>query len=542
MLKTNESRTDDQRRGVSRRDVLKGTGALGTAGIGLSSISGRATAATPWTIAVLPDTQKYAESSSLISRAAAQTNWIKNNKSAQNIVFVSHVGDIVELGSSTTQWQRMDGVMDTLDGVVPYATVVGNHDYARTSDRSSSTANYSNYFGRNRYSGRSWFGGSGPNDRAHYQRFSAGGYSFLHLDLEWGVPGTVSNTGTVMGWANSILSQNPNRPTIITTHAYLWDKVGYEGHATERKGANSGHDIYRNLIRRHPQVFMVLNGHYYRADGQWRQTSTNDAGSKLYEMLADYQGYANGGDGWMRLVRFVPGGGAGGQDRVSVRTYSPSRNEYKTDGRSQFSFDFSFANRFSTASSPPTTPPTGTSASFQQGVSGYSSTRDTYLQEAAQNTDNGAKSTLIVDGDDPVGSGFDAQALVRFGDLVGTGTRQIPPGATVTSAKIELSTVDRGSGASLHRMKTDWAETDTWASLRNGIQTDGVEALSSADVRTGSTSVGTTTVDVTSSVRAWVNGAANLGWAFIPSGTNGWDFASSEGTPAPKLTVSYETA
>ncbi|WP_435075227.1 DNRLRE domain-containing protein [Halorubrum sp. HHNYT27] len=514
---------------------------MGTVGLGVSSFSGRATAATPWTIAVLPDTQKYAESSSLISRAAAQTNWIKNNKSAENIVFVSHAGDLVENGSSTTEWRRIDGVMDTLDGVVPYATTVGNHDYATTSDRSSSTANYSTYFGRNRYSGRSWFRGTGPNDRAHYQRFSAGGYDFLHLDLEWGVPGTVSNANTVMGWANGILSQNPNTPTIVTTHAYLWDRVGYEGHATDRKGANSGRDIYRNLIRRHPQVFMMLNGHYHRADGQWNQTSTNDAGSRIYEMLSNYQDYANGGDGWMRLVKFVPDGGSSGLDRISVRTYSPSRNEYKTDRRSQFSFDLDFASRFSSTSTPPT-PPAGASASFQQGANGYSSTRDTYLQEAAQNADNGSETTLVVDRDDPVDSGFDAQGLVRFGDIVGTGTGQVPPRATVTSAQLELSTVDRGSGASLHRMKTDWAESDTWASLLNGVQTDGVEANSSADVKTGSTSVGTTTVDVTSSVNAWVNGAANLGWVFVPSGRNGWDFASSEGTPAPKLVVSYETA
>ena len=282
MNENNEEFTNRRRQDVSRRDVLRATGALGIAGLGVSAVSGRAAAASPWTIAVLPDTQKYAESSSLISRAAAQTKWIRDNKSAQNIVFVSHVGDLVEHGSSSTEWQRMDTVMDTLDGVVPYATAVGNHDYATTSDRSSGTTKYSTYFGKTRYAGRSWFLGSAPNDRAHYQRFSAGGYTFLHLDLEWGVPGTVSDPKTVMGWAHSILSQNPRTPTIVTTHAYLWDKVGYEGHATDRKSANSGRDIYQNLLRRHPQVFMVLNGHYHYTDGQWKQVSTNDAGSKLY--------------------------------------------------------------------------------------------------------------------------------------------------------------------------------------------------------------------------------------------------------------------
>lgn len=490
---------------------------------------------------MIPDTQKYAESSSLISRAHDQTQWIRDNESAENIAFVSHEGDIVEHGSSTTEWERMDAVMDRLDGVVPYATTVGNHDYATTSSRSSGTENYSKYFGKNRYSGKSWFLGSAPNDRGHYQRFSAGGYDFIHVDLEWGVPGTVSDSSTVMGWADSVLAKNPNTPTIVTTHAYLWDKVDYEGHATQRSGANSGRDVYRNLIRRHPQVFMVLNGHYHRADGQWKQVSKNDAGSEIYEMLADYQHYANGGDGWMRLVRFVPDGGSGSLDRVSVRTYSPSRDEYRTDGRSQFSFDFSFSSRFGGGSGEtPTEPSTGTSVSFQQGSGGYSGTQDTYLREASPTTGFGDSTTLVIDRDEPHESGYETHGLVRFDDVVGTGSGQVPPGATVTSATLSLRTVDRGSGASLHRMRTNWSESDTWSSLGNGVQTDGVEAVSAADVKTGSTSTGTTTVDVTTSVAAWVGGAANLGWAFVPSGRNGWDFSSSEGSTPPKLTVEYE--
>lgn len=344
----NAAETDARHR-VSRRDALKTAGVLGGAGaFGLSSFVGSVSAASSWTIVVLPDTQKYAESSSLISRAHAQTDWIRANKSAQNIVFVSHEGDIVEHGSSTTEWQRMDAVMDKLDGVVPYATTVGNHDYATLNNRSSSTANYSKYFGKSRFSKYSWYRGTGPNDRAHYQRFSAGGYSFLHLDLEWGVPGSRSDPNTVKGWAWNVLRSNRSVPTIITTHAYLWDKVGYEGHATQRDGANSGATIYKDLVKPNPQVFMVLNGHYHKADGQWRQASTNDAGSKAYEMLANYQHYANGGDGWMRLIKFIPGGG-NGTDRVQVRTYSPSRKQYKTDGRSQFNFDFSFSSRFRNA-------------------------------------------------------------------------------------------------------------------------------------------------------------------------------------------------
>jgi hypothetical protein len=57
-------------------------------------------------------------------------------------------------------------------------------------------------------------------------------------------------------------------------------------------------------------------------------------------MLAEYQDYANGGDSRMRLVTFVPDGGSGSLDRVSVRTYSPTRRQFTTDSRSQFNLGF----------------------------------------------------------------------------------------------------------------------------------------------------------------------------------------------------------
>jgi hypothetical protein len=96
---------------------------------------------------------------------------------------------------------------------------------------------------------------------------------------------------------------------------------------------------------------MTLNGNFHEAtgagNGEWAQVSENDAGLDVYEMLANYQGYSNGGNGWLRLVRFVPGGGSSGQDRIEVWTYSPSLDEFRTDDRSRFDFDLSFADRFS---------------------------------------------------------------------------------------------------------------------------------------------------------------------------------------------------
>jgi len=40
------------------------------------------------------------------------------------------------------------------------------------------------------------------------------------------------------------------------------------------------------------------------------------------------------------------GGGSDGQDRIQVRTYSPSLDQFATDSSSQFSFDLDFTARF----------------------------------------------------------------------------------------------------------------------------------------------------------------------------------------------------
>lgn len=311
----------------------------------------------PWSIVALPDTQNYAESSNRITYARDQTNWIVDNLSPENIVFVSHEGDIVYDGDNRTQYERMDEVMSTLDGEVPYATTPGDHDWFDEEDRSSSTEYYREFFGESRYEGRSWFGGSAPNDLSHYQLFSAGGYEFLHIDLEWEAPGDANDPDTPLGWAQSIMDQYPGRPTMITTHSYVWDGDP-PGRTTFIEETNddgsSGEEIWQEIIEPNPQVFMVLNGNFHEESGsdagEHHQVSMNDADLLVYEMLANYQNYPNGGNGLLRLIRFVPDGGSNNQDRIEVKTYSPSLDEYRTDDSSQFSFNLNFADRFTTPS------------------------------------------------------------------------------------------------------------------------------------------------------------------------------------------------
>jgi hypothetical protein len=526
---------------LSRRTLLKSVGALSTVSL---LASDRTTGATgdPWTVVALPDTQFYAERSDWISFARDQTEWIRDNVSAENIAFVTHEGDVVENGDVEVEWQRMDSVMSELDGVVPYSVVTGNHDYADLWDRSSGLDFYKQYFGPSRFSGYDWFGGSGSGSDgvSTYQLFSAGGYDFLHLALEW------EPRDATLDWAQTILDQYPDRPTIVTTHSYLRDEPSGrvpEDFVQEGDGdpdtpgdGNAGETVWQALVKGNPQVFMVLNGHWHNRpgddEGEFHQVSTNDAGRAVYEMLANYQYYGSGGDGWMRLLRFEPGGGSGSLDRIQVETYSPSLDQFATDNSSQFGFDLDFDARFAPADSIET-------ARFQQGSNGYTGTVDTYIQEAEPDVSNGSADTLNVDTSDPQGSGQDVHALVRFDGIIGTADGQVPPTADLVSATLTLETVDEGDAVSVHRMYRSWNEGDDWNDFGDGVQADDTQARSTPVATPGPFSVGPTTVDVTASVAEWLGDATNHGWVFLPTGGNGWDFSSSEGSEPPTLTVRY---
>src|SRR5262245_19622675 len=88
------------------------------------------------------------------------------------------------------------------DGLVPYAVPPGNHDYATTNDRSSGADLYIQHFGSQRYQGRSWYGGS-YLDKNSFQTFTAGGYSFLNIALEW------EPTDDVIDWARQVIHNHP---------------------------------------------------------------------------------------------------------------------------------------------------------------------------------------------------------------------------------------------------------------------------------------------------------------------------------------------
>jgi VCBS repeat-containing protein len=198
--------------------------------------------------------------------------------------------------------------------------------------------------------------------------------------------------------------------------------------------------------------------------------------------------------------------------------------------------------------------PAGTqSLVFQQDVNGYTGTSDTQI---ASDLVTSQADSLYIGTDFEDASTQRLQSLIRFNEIVGSLSGQIPEGAVIHDAVLTLATIGSngmGDGGSFHRMLTDWSEDVLWTDFSDGVQADGTEAAADISFQAGNASrtpdaqAGLVDFEVTNDIQAWVDGTPNFGWVALPwtSGTNGWFFYSSENTfdeqltPKPKLEVFY---
>jgi len=285
-----------------------------------ASVEIRKATAPEFTIIALPDTQHYSEAFPAIF--TSQTQWIVNQKAIRNIVFVTHEGDIVEHNTNVTEWERANTSMSLLDGVVPYGMGPGNHDQPTTL--------YNQYFPFTRYQNQAWYGGHYQNlNDNNYQLFSGGGLDFVIVHLEFCPP-----AGAVT-WARSVLAAHSDRIGMMTTHAYLNESVQRTTH-----GCTSTQYLWDDLAMPSPNLHFMLSGHVH--DESRRVDIAN--GHAVFQMLADYQDRASGGEGWLRILRFVPA-----EDKIYVQTYSPWLDRFETDANSEFTLDFPMSTPFDLA-------------------------------------------------------------------------------------------------------------------------------------------------------------------------------------------------
>ena len=300
----------------------------------------------PYTIVALPDTQYY--SSKYPEIFDAQTRWIVSERALGNLAFVLHEGDLVD-SDDDAQWTVAARSMRLLDGVIPYVVSMGNHDYGPGGDGSPVTRStmIDSYFPVWKFSQFPWF--KGTFHPAHIENNYAlidvpgGGGQWLVVSLEFG-PRDV-----VLAWADSVVKRYPTTPTMIVTHAYLYQdntrynhlaRVGQKWNPHDyplglTPGAvNDGEEIWQKLVLGNSNIQFVLSGHVLD-HGTGRLTSTRPDGTVVNQILANYQMLPMGGSGYLRLMQFFPA-----TRTVRIRTYSPYLNAFKDDAENDFELGY----------------------------------------------------------------------------------------------------------------------------------------------------------------------------------------------------------
>lgn len=288
-----------------------------------------------FTIALIPDTQKYTEKEYLHDIFYSQTKYLADNFEEEKILFISHLGDIVENGDIESEWMVADKAFKMLDGVVPYAVVIGNHDYVdEWNNPNLGSPFFNKYFPESRFDKYDWWLEYAPDKLSSCQKFTTplGDFLYFHFSVDSPPP--------TLEWAQSIIDRYPNIPTLVTTHVYLRENgripVPYLTPALEGIDWNgiSADELFDTFIAVNPQIFMVTCGHI---SSEYLQISYNNKNMKVYEMLQDYQNRVNGGEGFLRLLRFYPS-----RRNIQIITLSTWLNTYEVDEDSYFQLDFNF--------------------------------------------------------------------------------------------------------------------------------------------------------------------------------------------------------
>ena len=272
------------------------------------------------------------------------TAWIADNVEHLNIKAVLCTGDMVEQNENITMnrkmlnqtsremWESASRSMARLDGKVPYIISGGNHDYGYQKSENGRTK-LPEYFPFERNScWRDCLVADFPNRNGDISMENA---AFEFHDKNWGdilvITTEFAPRPDVLDWARDLAGSEKFRghKVIAMTHSYLKQRSAEYTKNTNYKitPQTSGKDFWDKFVSVSPNVVLVVCGHTGKPgdfeDAVAYRVDKNTAGKNVHQMMFNVQisggGWeGNGGDGWLRILEFMPDG-----KTVKVKTYSP---------------------------------------------------------------------------------------------------------------------------------------------------------------------------------------------------------------------------
>ena len=236
--------------------------------------------------------------------------YILDRAAAEKTLMTLQLGDLTS-SNRLAQWQTVrEGFQMLVDGGMPYATVIGNHDIGGGANAAyNAFLPYEEQVAENPHLAGAMT--SGKTDNLYYT-FEVNGVKYMVLTL------TCYPKDDVLTWADGVVKAHADHNVILVTHSYLQVHNGVLGYTEETEALAAGFKgvtVWEKLVKTNPNIFMTFSAHNsYPTPGQngiGLLKGTNDAGKTVYQFLVpDPQGYENtyGGLGSLFMLRFSDGG------------------------------------------------------------------------------------------------------------------------------------------------------------------------------------------------------------------------------------------
>lgn len=275
------------------------------------------------------------------------TAWIADNVEHLKIQAVLCTGDLVEQNenivrnrnmlnqTSREMWEAASKAFSRLDGKVPYIVSCGNHDYGYRHSENSMTR-FPEYFPFERNPAwRELVVDALPN-RNGIPSLENAAFEFItpHWRKILVITSEFHPRDEVLDWAGKLAASERYKDhfVIFMTHAYIHhrknDSRRLSEHSYQIQPGNTGEQIWKKLIQPGANIRLVLCGHIADGNGKFEDNvgyriDQNAAEKDVHQMMFNVQTLGggwegNGGDGWLRILEFLPDG-----KTLKVKTYSP---------------------------------------------------------------------------------------------------------------------------------------------------------------------------------------------------------------------------
>lgn len=245
-------------------------------------------------IIVLPDTQFYSQNYPELF--TQQVNWILANQGGISIVL--HNGDVVDNNLEAQYNNANNSLTPLIESDIPFLIGRGNHDGSL----------YNDYFPTSRFDIDGSYGGMNNS----FLELEVRNSTYLFISLNY------YPSEEELNWAKEVLDNHSNMLAFISTHSCL---------ETDGNLSGSGTNIW-NALSSYDNVIAVFCGHNH---GEARAIMESDSGKPINWLLADYQTWDYGGNGWLRIYTFSP------ETRfIKAQTYSTNLSIYNRSDASDF--------------------------------------------------------------------------------------------------------------------------------------------------------------------------------------------------------------